>query len=63
MHQQESLLCWSTKTFSESKSGKLRCNFQDGEATAMQTKVNDFKMYYAMQMYFANGGGLAISYL
>ncbi|MGG7550895.1 phage tail sheath family protein [Chryseobacterium arthrosphaerae] len=31
--------------------------FKDGEATAMQTKVNDFKMYYAMQMYFANGGG------
>nr|WP_185291074.1 phage tail sheath family protein [Chryseobacterium lactis] len=28
-----------------------------GVATAMQTKVNDYKMYYAMQMYFANGGG------
>jgi phage tail sheath protein FI len=31
--------------------------FKDGVATAMQTKVSDFKMYYAMQMYFANGGG------
>jgi len=31
--------------------------FTDGVATATQTKVSDFKMYYAMQMYFANGGG------
>ncbi|MCP1299241.1 phage tail sheath subtilisin-like domain-containing protein [Chryseobacterium sp. S0630] len=31
--------------------------FKDGVATAIRTKVNDFKMYYAMQMYFANGGG------
>jgi phage tail sheath protein FI len=31
--------------------------FKDGVATATQTKVSDFKMYYAMQMYFANGGG------
>ncbi|MCD0456825.1 hypothetical protein LPB85_15355 [Chryseobacterium sp. LC2016-27] len=31
--------------------------FKDGAATAIQTKVSDFKMYYAMQMYFANGGG------
>jgi phage tail sheath protein FI len=31
--------------------------FKDGVATATQTKVSDFKMYYAMQMFFANGGG------
>jgi phage tail sheath protein FI len=31
--------------------------FKDGVATAAQPKVSDFKMYYAMQMYFANGGG------
>ncbi|NIF06616.1 phage tail sheath family protein [Chryseobacterium sp. Tr-659] len=31
--------------------------FKDGVATATQTQVSDFKMYYAMQMYFANGGG------
>ncbi|WP_426278715.1 phage tail sheath family protein [Chryseobacterium sp. S-02] len=31
--------------------------FKDGIATATQTKVSDFKMYYALQMYFANGGG------
>ncbi|WP_326984371.1 phage tail sheath C-terminal domain-containing protein [Chryseobacterium sp. MYb264] len=31
--------------------------FKDGVATATQPKVSDFKMYYAMQMYFANGGG------
>jgi phage tail sheath protein FI len=31
--------------------------FKDGVATATQTMVSDFKMYYAMQMYFANGGG------
>jgi len=31
--------------------------FKDGVATATQTKVSDFKMYYALQMYFANGGG------
>ncbi|WP_029297099.1 phage tail sheath family protein [Chryseobacterium hispalense] len=31
--------------------------FTDGVATATQTKVSDYKMYYAMQMFFANGGG------
>ncbi|MCQ4139092.1 phage tail sheath C-terminal domain-containing protein [Chryseobacterium sp. EO14] len=31
--------------------------FKDGAATAVQPKVSDFKMYYAMQMYFVNGGG------
>jgi len=31
--------------------------FEDGVASAIQTKVSGFKMYYAMQMYFANGGG------
>ncbi|BEV03830.1 phage tail sheath family protein [Chryseobacterium gambrini] len=31
--------------------------FKDGAATTVQPKVSDFKMYYAMQMYFANGGG------
>jgi len=31
--------------------------FKDGVATATQPKISDFKMYYAMQMYFANGGG------
>jgi phage tail sheath protein FI len=31
--------------------------FEDGVASATQTKASDFKMYYAMQMYFANGGG------
>ncbi|WP_343664417.1 phage tail sheath family protein [Chryseobacterium mucoviscidosis] len=31
--------------------------FKEGTATAVQPKVSDFKMYYAMQMYFANGGG------
>ncbi|MCS3870510.1 phage tail sheath protein FI [Chryseobacterium ginsenosidimutans] len=31
--------------------------FKDGVATATQPKVSDYKMYYAMQMYFANGGG------
>jgi uncharacterized protein len=31
--------------------------FADGVATATQTTISDFKMYYAMQMYFANGGG------
>ena len=31
--------------------------FKDGVATAMPTKVSNFKMYYAMQMYFGNGGG------
>ncbi|WP_042722694.1 phage tail sheath C-terminal domain-containing protein [Flavobacterium sp. B17] len=31
--------------------------FKDGVAAAAQLKVSDFKMYYAMQMYFANGGG------
>ena len=31
--------------------------FKDGIATATQTKVSNFKMYYAMQMFFANGGG------
>jgi len=31
--------------------------FKNGVATATQTKVSDYKMYYAMQMYFANGGG------
>ncbi|WP_294222146.1 phage tail sheath C-terminal domain-containing protein [uncultured Chryseobacterium sp.] len=32
--------------------------FKDGVATATQTSISDYKMYYAMQMYFANGGGL-----
>ncbi len=32
--------------------------FKDGVATAIQPKISDFKMYYAMQMYFANGGGV-----
>ncbi|MDW9382837.1 phage tail sheath family protein [Chryseobacterium sp. JV558] len=31
--------------------------FKSGVATAIQPKISDFKMYYAMQMYFANGGG------
>jgi len=31
--------------------------FKDGVATATQPKVSNFKMFYAMQMYFANGGG------
>ncbi|WP_295213450.1 phage tail sheath C-terminal domain-containing protein [uncultured Chryseobacterium sp.] len=31
--------------------------FKDGVATATQTSISDYKMYYAMQMYFANGGG------
>ena len=31
--------------------------FEDGVASATQTKVSDFKMYYNLQMYFANGGG------
>jgi len=31
--------------------------FKDGAVTAIQPKISDFKMYYAMQMYFANGGG------
>jgi phage tail sheath protein FI len=31
--------------------------FNNGAATATQTKISDFKMYHAMQMYFANGGG------
>ncbi|RZJ49674.1 MAG: phage tail sheath family protein, partial [Flavobacterium sp.] len=31
--------------------------FKNGVATAVQPIVSDFKMYYAMQMYFANGGG------
>jgi uncharacterized protein len=31
--------------------------FTDDVATATQTSISDFKMYYAMQMYFANGGG------
>jgi phage tail sheath protein FI len=31
--------------------------FKDGVATAISTKISDFKMYYAIQMYFANGGG------
>ena len=31
--------------------------FKDGAVTATQPKISDFKMYYAMQMYFANGGG------
>jgi phage tail sheath protein FI len=31
--------------------------FKEGVAMVTQTKVSDFKMYYAMQMYFANGGG------
>ncbi|KPH15037.1 phage tail sheath C-terminal domain-containing protein [Chryseobacterium sp. ERMR1:04] len=32
-------------------------DFKDGVATATQPKISDFKMHYAMQMYFANGGG------
>ncbi|UKB82426.1 phage tail sheath subtilisin-like domain-containing protein [Chryseobacterium sp. MEBOG06] len=43
--------------FGHAKPEPLAVAFRDGVATAVQTKVNDFKMYYAMQMYFANGGG------
>ena len=31
--------------------------FENGNATAILPNVSHFKMYYAMQMFFANGGG------
>ncbi|MCD0480732.1 hypothetical protein LPB90_20000 [Chryseobacterium sp. LC2016-29] len=43
--------------FGKANSETFAVAFKDGVATATQTKVSDFKMYYAMQMYFANGGG------
>ena len=43
--------------FGKANSEIFAVAFKDGVATAMPTKVSDFKMYYAMQMYFANGGG------
>ncbi|OCA77245.1 hypothetical protein BBI01_01935 [Chryseobacterium artocarpi] len=45
------------ESFGKANPETFAVDFKDGVATAMQTKVNDFKMYYAMQMYFANGGG------
>jgi len=43
--------------FGKAKPEAFAVAFKDGVATATQTMVSDFKMYYAMQMYFANGGG------
>lgn len=43
--------------FGKANPEKFAVAFKDGVATATQPKVSDFKMYYAMQMYFANGGG------
>jgi phage tail sheath protein FI len=53
----ESLPCWNLKNFLEKHTETFAVAFKDGAATAVQPKVSDFKMYYAMQMYFANGGG------
>lgn len=35
----------------------IKISIQDDVVTATQATVSKFKMYYAMQMYFANGGG------
>jgi phage tail sheath protein FI len=43
--------------FGKANSETFVVTFKDGVATATQTVVSDFKMYYALQMYFANGGG------
>jgi Phage tail sheath protein FI len=43
--------------FGEANPETFAVVFTEGVATATQTKVSDFKMYYALQMYFANGGG------
>ncbi|WP_294290425.1 phage tail sheath C-terminal domain-containing protein [uncultured Chryseobacterium sp.] len=44
--------------FGKANQENFAVDFKDGVATATQTNVSDYKMYYAMQMYFANGGGL-----
>jgi hypothetical protein len=44
------------KIFLEKQTRNFCCSFQK-VCNSNATKVNDFKMYYAMQMYFANGGG------
>jgi len=51
-----SLLEYET-LFGKSFPETLAVVFNEGVATAMQTKINDFRMHYAMKMYFANGGG------
>ncbi|WP_144282618.1 phage tail sheath family protein [Chryseobacterium echinoideorum] len=43
--------------FGKAKSETFAVAFKDGVATAIQPNVSNFKMYYAMQMFFANGGG------
>ena len=43
--------------FGKANPEKFAVAFKDGVATATQPKASDFKMYYALQMYFANGGG------
>ena len=43
--------------FGEAEEETFAVAFKDGVATAIQPNVSNFKMYYAMQMFFANGGG------
>ncbi|SDM19226.1 phage tail sheath family protein [Chryseobacterium taihuense] len=43
--------------FGKAQSETFAVAFKDGVATAIQPNVSNFKMYYAMQMFFANGGG------
>ena len=43
--------------FGKANPENFAVDFKDGVANVTQTNVGDYKMYYAMQMYFANGGG------
>jgi len=43
--------------FGKANPENFAVDFTDGVATVTQTNAGDYKMYYAMQMYFANGGG------
>ncbi|MDQ1161419.1 phage tail sheath protein FI [Chryseobacterium sp. SORGH_AS 447] len=43
--------------FGKASQENFAVDFKDGVAAATQINVSDYKMYYAMQMYFANGGG------
>ncbi|GEN77688.1 phage tail sheath family protein [Chryseobacterium hagamense] len=43
--------------FGKANPENFAVDFNDGVANVTQINVGDYKMYYAMQMYFANGGG------
>ena len=43
--------------FGGANSEKFLVTFNEGEAIASEIAISNFKMYYAVQMYFANGGG------